>query len=243
MFKMKLSILILIGISCSSLSSHKKETKCRCFKLSNIVPVINKEGNVPVYDTSIITLFICGNKRLYDLEYIADSVVNGKLVKSERRHHYVVFYKDSSNGLDFNDFKRDNMSPVKLDSLFALEWISRNRLFSIFENNITVLNRREVDKKTGDLTEVYTVKDKKGLTKLATTTIYLTKRIEEPLVSLSNELDSIYKMKLYKIKTVTVPRYMPAYHLTISGYQMANELTEIYSFDQDRIFQYFSFLK
>jgi hypothetical protein len=59
-------------------------------------------------------------------------------------------------------------------------------------------------------------------------------------VSLSKELDSITNMKLYKVHTVSFPKFIKDFNVTVDQFVLGNELREIPITNKKEIMKYFN---
>lgn len=234
-----LTLLYFAFCSCSFSSLHEVET-LRCYKVTNLFPKFNNNGEVLTYDTSFAKVYFYGKYRLYDLSYIIkiDNEEQGEVFK--KRRHFVVFNKDSLYGLDYDEFKIPTKRKVLLDSLFRTEWIAQNKIYPIIRANITTLISKNDNKETKEVIEKFSLKSKEDSSLIGQLSLVFKREFTPQIdISLSKELDSIRRMKLIKTEIKAFARDFKQYKTHIGEYVTGNELIEIPVDDREKILSYF----
>ncbi|MBI2283964.1 MAG: hypothetical protein HYU71_09665 [Bacteroidetes bacterium] len=234
------SIICLLLIICQGMDysdCKAQNNNIRCFQLTNVVPVFSLSGKIETYDSSVVKVYYYGNKRLYDLMYNFDSSFMGKSVLREVRHHYLLFTKDSSYGIDFDLKKSFAIRRVNIDSAFRFEWVKQNNFYSALTQNISELISSVSSNNT--IIDTYVLKSKIDSSVIGRCMFTFAKKPMDLDVTLSTELDSLRDMKLVKSQIISFSRYMKEYKLTIAEFYMTMELKELVLFDESKIIEYF----
>lgn len=198
-----------------------------------------KTGKVLGYDTSSASIFYNKDTLLFKLPYFYKESWNDTFKISGTRYHYFVYRRGNSSGVDYDDNKFPNGRFIPTDSALKHEWVAHPDIYSMIKNNDATLISKKKNKNSGELFEVYSIKGKTDSILSGSLLLSFTKGLKNIPYSLSNELDSIENMKLYKATIILDERYFQDYNITMNKYEISYLLEEIPFINEDEIMNYF----
>lgn len=226
-FLLRLAIAVSIHLPACS-QSKSNEFQIQGVKIRQLYPIIDNDGKVSKYDTEETEIYYSGDLVLYKLSYGFDSVNIGtnETVLSERRHHYFIVAADSMYGYDYDEHKSQFKQRVLADSLLKWQWASKVNVYPMVTENIPRLISSFQNTDSGTVHELYSYTHD-DTSAHGTLFFGYSKKLNGLKYSLSKEMDSIKKMKLYKVLQIQDPRYMKAYGITIDKIKSAYEIEDI----------------
>jgi hypothetical protein len=239
-----LTIIYILLHGCNSLFPKNKrndDVEIRCIKVTQIYPNLDNNGKLIKYDTSSVEIYYHQNLILYHLSYDFDSTFNGKLLLFENRDHYLVHKIGDNYGYNYNQFRPRYKTRVSIDSVLKTEWVSINTIYPAFTNYIAELISSDKNDDSGSLNEVYLLRSKIDSTPLANLSLGYTHKLRHLRYSLSEELDSIKGIKLYKVRFVNHSRLFKN-HL-LDRFEGAYDLQEVPVSNPKKIMSYFNMFK
>lgn len=236
---MKNIFLIFLFLGNYTAQCQKQINNIRCIEATSIFPVFTKNGDVSKYDTGKIKFYFFGSRRLYDLQYEFTHKDNGKIIVSEIRRHFVVFEKDSAYGIDLN-LTTGVKKRVKLDSLFKNEWFVKNKLYPILTSNISILKDSIRKRNLNALVVNYDIRRKIDTLLIGKCKFSFTNEMKDFDLSLSRELDSIFKMKLFEVEILNLSQYFKESNYILKQFKTFYALKETIVFDRNNILKYFN---
>ena len=237
--------IFTIFIGCALITSCatlKKTRQINGISVYHNFPWINEKGKVEHYEDSIRTdIYYKGNQILYHSSADWDSIVNGTILKHEKRFYYFVFTKGKKYGYLYDKYK--SPEPIKLaaDSFLRNEfayvgytgkrgaekgihtWVSRNKS----QDGHSLMKVLNVDKAGSD----------SSLS--ATLILMFSDRFNFTPYSISSTFDTEKGMKLYKIETTNHPRYMKEYNMTIDTIKQLWWMDKLPITDTAELLKYF----
>jgi hypothetical protein len=126
--------------------------------------------------------------------------------------------------------------------VFQFVWLKKNKLYPILSENIVIVTDSKRNSDSGTLVEQYLIKSKIDSANLGECTFSYTNKVTGIDISLSKELDSIMKMKLFKAESVIYPRYFKENNYTMSRYETCYSLKENNIIDEKKILSLFKML-
>jgi len=236
---MKTFLALAIIIYSSIIVCHKGNDSIRGVKITENFPVINDKGNVMGYDTFSTNIYYYKNQVLYYSSYHFDSTSNDSLLTSETRYYYLVFTKGKTYGYQYDKYKPVFEKKVLIDSALRQEWTSLIGFYPIFSESNLTQSLKNFNKDSGILNETYSFTAKSDTSKSGTCSLWFTKKINGIDFSLSKYLDSLNKMKLFKVRILNNPRYLKEYNITIDKIEQAFDLDEIPIKNEKELLYYF----
>jgi hypothetical protein len=227
--------------SCGFLkSSQTPKINITGVKVTQAFPIINNKGKLEGYDTSSSYIYYNKNLVLYKLPYQYNSFnTNGILDTSETRYHFFVYKKGDSVGYDYDIHKFPSGIRITTDSIFKQAWVIQNKVYPIILDNKSTLISKHENRDSGMLYELYSIKGKTDTTRSGSIFLGFTNRLKNVNYSLSEELDSINKMKLVKVKIVADERYFKDYNVTMDRYEISRWMEKISGDNDKKILDYF----
>jgi len=225
-----ITIVTILFFSCCNLSSKKhkeNQNEIKGIILTDNFPLIDKTGKLESYDTLVTKIYYYRDLTLYQLSYHYDSSVENVSLKSETRHHYFVHKNGDVYGYDYDEHKPQSGSRISADSLFKKEWCMLINPYPILIKNNVVLISSQQNADSGILEETYLIKGKSDTTMSGTVFLSFSNTLKNIDYSLSRELDSIKKMKLYTVRMVNNSRYIKDYNITLDRIEQRYTLKEI----------------
>ena len=228
-------LFVAIIIACIPTGSHD----IKGIKVTENFPVIDSNGKLIRYDTFSTRIYKYKNRVLYHGEYNFDSTVNGILLKSEKRDYFFVYKKSNLFGLFFDSNKKTYGKKSLVDSVIKKEWCNNLNFYQGYTESKLKLVSNNEKPDPGGVVQTYFfqgIKDS-GLTGI--TYFWFSNKLNHLEYSFSKELDSIYKMKLYKIKIKNNSRYFKDYNFTLDPIEQYFTLEEITVNNKSEIMKYF----
>jgi hypothetical protein len=229
-----LVFLFFTGFSCANQSSRKSDTasEVQSLKLSCLAPIDLING-ITKYDTFITNVFMYKNLYVYSNEIIIADVSTQSRVNTgntidasheAKRYQYVVATKIDSLAFLYDSINSKNyLKVIKKDSFFA------NYVVLNFQNYYSQRVQMNIDsllipfsKESSDTyVEKYFTKLPSAETHNDTSLYFYSKDFEKYNFSFVPMLDSLKRMKLFKIKYLFNPVFSPRLKMQLP----ARELT------------------
>lgn len=212
-------------------------------KISRQYPIIGKKGELIRYDTFSTSIYKYKDQVLYQAQYHYDSIFNGISIISENRDYFFVFRKGNAYGLLFDPNKQIFGQRIQIDSTLKKEWCNEVNFYHGFmSSNMHEITNREKNKQ-GETIKSFSFQSKKDTILNGTAHFWFSKKMNHIDYSLSRELDSIYKMKLYKIKIMNNAQYFVEYKYKLDPIEQYYLLEEIADINKQAVMKYFNLEK
>ncbi|MGG9962031.1 hypothetical protein [Ferruginibacter sp. SUN106] len=233
----KMAAVVLLIYSCSSTKIKKSESAAiRAVKISHNFPFIDKNGKLLRYDTgSNVNVYYLRDQVLYRDFYSWDSYVNDTLIKSEIRESFFVYSKGKTYGYFYDKNKAEFDRRLLIDSMLKEQWYNQ----SGFSNVAFFKVSEQYNSGLGTLDKTYLTTGKVDTTMRGTTTFFYTSHLNWVDYNLVKKSDTINKMKLCKVRSVTYGRYMKEYNMTLDTIVQLSEMKEIPVINPQEILYYF----
>ncbi|PXY41633.1 hypothetical protein DMB65_06695 [Flavobacterium cheongpyeongense] len=191
--------LILILFSFSIYSLTKKKNKYEKIKIKYNLPFVKSNGDVGNV-TDSLSIIYKGNNIIYEIPYYYYSKKKETLGRTKTIFKYFVYQNGSELGTWFDSINAPNKKTEKIINIHKEKTIlSPPDLFD--ETNDVLINT--IRNKEGYTTiETYIPKFKKDLTYPDTMKVYYKNRLKNIDYSLSKKLDSLKKLKVFKIRFI-----------------------------------------
>jgi hypothetical protein len=193
-----------------------------------VAPDFGPKNKLIGYQLDTTKIYYSDKLRLYHLSYEVDSsdlVTNEKFL-SEKRYHYFIYSTDSAFGYDFDTHFLPQGRRVRVDSLLHWQWSPSVNVYSIITVNRPKLLSTTSNRDSGTLYETYSFANEDSSAQGRVVFGYSKKWMSLPY-SLSREMDSIKQMKLFEVRYVQDPRYIPAAHMTLDSIKSEYHLKPI----------------
>jgi hypothetical protein len=236
----RIATICLILICCLASTFCYQHNTIRCIVLRQNYPVFNKQRKVENYIDFNNRLFYFGQMVMVQLNYMYDSMVNDKLLKSETRYRYLVYKKGDRVGNLYDEGTGKETKSVSVDSILKIEWFNNLRIYDMFKQNNLTLIAAEKDPKAGTLKEEYTIVSKNDTAQKGRCYLYYTNQLKNLDYSFSRELDSMKGMKLDSVRIINDAHFYKEGNLWIDKVVQWFKMEEDTSFDKDKIERYFS---
>lgn len=219
-------IAAIIYLGCGS--QLKKVSETTCYQFFARFPELNEEGRVVSYDSMSMFIYIENDMVVYQLPFIYMKRRTGeKEFTKQRLYHYFVREKNNNWGYNFDEVRiRDNRR-MPLDSVLTKAGYLNLKVYDYFKKYKLTLAERTGNPEEGFLEEKYTYQEPSDTTILGTFSFSYTDQLNELNYSLSPELDSINKLKLFKFRVNMNARYIPGYNITIQQSERYNEIKKV----------------
>jgi len=184
--------------------------KCTSAKLLYRAELVRSDNNQLFVESDSIGMFYCDNYTLYQIPIHEDfstvnldrngNEINEKIIKEWTGFRYVVCNKNKPFAFRFDSLKAEKPKTVSIDS-FLIDKTFKNFPFYQSDNDsllqIVNVNHVLIEK---HVNKVY--KDKTDMSYPDTTFYYLKPGFENIDYSFSKKMDSIKKMKLFKVEFI-----------------------------------------
>jgi hypothetical protein len=237
------SCLIAVFFSCSSVTNQEKKNDITGIKVTENFPILDPKGKLIRYDIYHTNIYYYKDLVLYKSDYGFDSVVNDITFKQERRDYYFVYRKGNNTGLLFDSNKHIFEKRVLTDSILNKEWCNGLNFYRSYADNlITPISSNEIPD-SGIVKKMFSFKGVKDTGLSGIVSFWFSNKLNHIEYSLSKELDSIYKKKLYKIRITNNPRKFDGYDFALERIDQAFDLEEIPVTNKKELLKYFEKIK
>ncbi len=233
----------LLVLSCSTIIKPKINKEIRGIKITENFPLIDSKGKLTSYDTFSTKIYYYEDKVLYHSSYHFDSTVDDKQLISEIRYYFFVYKKGDPLGLLFDPYNNIYGKKILVDSALKKEWCNGLDFYHGYADNLLTLISSSEMQDSGIINKTFSFKGIKDTGVSGISSYWFTNKLNDIEYSLSKELDSIYKMKVYKIRLKNNSRYFKDYNYTLDAIEQAFDLERIDIKNESEILSYFSFLK
>jgi hypothetical protein len=234
LFGMFISCLFSFFNSCKNV-----ETELHCLNISYSIPLIDRDGSL-IENRDYFNIYFFENLTLFEFRNKFDSVDKDGLIKKGILNSYFAFEKGSKQGIIYdsppgskNDSKLSVDSMLRKRALKSMQWdkiLNLKLVKSSYDNSHDVLE------------EVYgNQKIEKG--NRDTIRLYYSKKLMTYDYTFSRELDSLKKMKLFKIRLQYEETYSKEYKITFPKRETYFEMQEIPVGDSKKVIGYFNRFK
>ena len=209
-------IAIVITESCySKTTTTLKNNGIKSYQIVHSVFPAMEPGNIDLNksDTEQVKIFFWQDQILYKASHYNYYIKDGKHVdKKEKQDFIVVCFRDSTHGYFYDLFRNRPAKRVNTDSLLSERWFGSMKLYSVFlESDYKLISEKDIQ---GGKEEVYELKGRgTDSNKTGFITLFYTRKINDPCISLSRELDTLPSMKLAFVKTITNARTIQSFAL------------------------------
>ena len=178
-------------------------------------------------DTAEAKIFFWKDQVIYFASHVNYYSKDGiRADKIEKQEFVFVHSKNSDKGYYYDVFRQSQARIVDVDSFLRFEWFAQIKIYPIF----LVSDNFLISKKSGDngKEEMYQLKGRgEDSSKMGSSTLLYDNKIRDNRISLSKELDSLSKMKLIRVKTITNARFIPGPNINLPRFEIAYWLEEI----------------
>lgn len=198
--------LFILSVLTGSCNFFPSETKNVQINARAIFPRINfSTGKLIGYDTTVTKIVQKKEIVLYKIMYTYDTLKSDTVI-TDKLFHYVLYKIGDSFCYNYDSKKSINGQRVNLDSILKYEWFVQNKLYPMFSNINEVRMLSTYTSLNNDtLKEEYSLKSIANPEQSGLVFLEFCHSMKQLNFSLSKELDSIKKMKLYKFRTQMNP--------------------------------------
>lgn len=197
----------------------------RAIQINYSIPLLDENRTKFLNDQDSVRIYYYQDLVLHELYYMQyDSVTyenrEFNAYDPKRRCFWLVYEKDSTYGFSFDEEQKEKAIWGKVDSMLSKNGVMDFQLSKLFDSGLVRKLSSSRQPETGDLKEVYVSKDSAYRSQ---DTVYFTftSQLTDIPYSFDKKLDSLKKMRLCHIRTVTGGEYLKEYGLTISGSAVA----------------------
>ncbi len=223
--------------------AHSKiEPAIRCIKITRDFPHIDSNGHVLKYSPNETKIYFYEGQVLYQTYYYFAKITNEKEAESpnEKFVYYNFLYdRSKTHGILYDSNKSETLRIVRVDSMLAKEWAATINFNLLFRENHTKLTSR---KKTavGEMECFYSFINKKDTSMKGELLLsFSKKRFNDIDYSLSREIDSLNKMKLFKVVMINYERFIRERNFHIDRIEVPYVLEEILVVNKEEILKLF----
>lgn len=213
-------IILIISISCKFLKH--KDIKPTCIELIVNYPILKPETGQLTNLTDTIPIFYLDNFTLYKLPFTKSIENENGILSVEKAYAYFIHKTKSTCGIWFNSLRDSNNGVLlPVDSVlkkrayltdFGILVDSMNKKYSLFENMIYL--------------EKYVFRKKATEMSFDSVYLYYNKHLNEIQYSFSPKLDSVRKLKLFKIRLLYNEANSPLYSFLLPKREFLFEIRE-----------------
>jgi hypothetical protein len=211
----------------------------RCINVTYKLPIVDeKTGNVFSIQDSC-KMFFKDNLIMYKIDYrhrfiFKDSTVN------QIRSDFFIYEKNHDTGYNYNAYEPENNRKMRVDSVLGYKAFTQlNIFYQLFQKNELILVSSFDDSLPHYLEEKYVTRGKKDLSDFDTAFFYFTDKLDGIDFSLMKSLDSVKKLKLFRLRFLTIPTYYPEYKISVKEREFYFDVKEIPVVNSKEILDYF----
>lgn len=187
-----------------------------CIEISHLFPNISNEGKLISLDTITDKVYYYKNQILYQSAYRENiRSHDGQIKKSETKYSSFVYTIGNIHGWLFDPPANESNKKIAVDSFYKFNWLFKPYIEQILNESNTLLLSSKTNKVTGISEETYSFTDKKDTTKSGTVILCYSSKMNNYKYSFSDEIDSLKKMKLYKVTLIINSRFIKEYKMTL----------------------------
>ncbi|MFN3664827.1 MAG: hypothetical protein ACK4S0_01635 [Sediminibacterium sp.] len=231
---MKLFLIFLMILSCSQINTENSKDPIT-IRITKKFPVLNNLGQVDSYFTQDAYVHFKEDLRIYETPYFFDSSNNNTLTAPEIRYKVFIHHKDSIYGRVFDAQNNLYNLIILKDSFTSITSFSDLKLNELFANENLLMLSSEKDLNQGLYKETYSIKSHEDSTKTGLVIYYYNSKLNSIDFTLSKELDSIHKMKLYEVMVQTNPQILKENGMKIDTLRVTNKFELISQYNFERI--------
>jgi|GEM_PF-4332705 len=206
-FIVKISTLVMTLFFSNCNCYNGAIRNCTSAKLISRMEFVRTDNNQLIVNSDSIGMFYCDDYTLYQIPVHASfstgnfnkngDEINEKIIKEWINYEYVIHNKNKPFAFRFDSLKAENPKAVSIDS-FQTHYTFKYFQFYQSDND-SLLQSISVNHV---LIEKYVCKDKKDASYPDTTFYYFKHGFENIDYSFSKKMDSIKKMKLFKVESI-----------------------------------------
>jgi len=233
-------ILILSKGSFHSCNRKLNNHNIRCVNYSTSGPIVFSDGSMVDFKT-FFNVYYYEDLVMYQFPYYFDSTYDGKsILNKQERNNFFVYNRDSTWGYNYNPLNElQNNRRVKVDSMMRQTGLQSSNFDGIAKLQPVF---SQFDTNTGILKETYAPSKEEHKAK-DTIYFYFTSKLKDVDLSFSKKLDSIKKMKLFKIHLLFNGDYDEERKMTLPKTEVDYEIKEIPFENKEKIAGYFKLYK
>jgi hypothetical protein len=184
-------------------------------------------------------IFFKDNFILYKIPY-HHSFVFKDSTTHQTRHDFFIFEKNHDTGYNYNAYDADDNRKMRVDSVLKQKPFTQlNAFYKLFEKDELILVSSFHDSLGHYLEEKYVAREKKNFSDFDSAFFYFTDQLDGIDFSLMRSLDSVKKLKLFRLRFLTIPTYYPEYKIFVKEREFYFDVKEIAVADSNEILRYF----
>jgi hypothetical protein len=183
---------------------------------------------------SIIAYYL-DSSIMFQIPYNFDSSNNSKFISTQKRYDLFIYKERCKYGLSYDPFK--DISKILLVDSTITKFAFGNLKFSIEKLNKPFTSTLSIDQ--GTLIDKYIKANRNNMNEADTSIFYYSKKLKHLKYSLSNELDSLKGMKLYKLEMISNTLFDEGNNILIPQRVFYIEVKENNNIDEKRVLEVF----
>ncbi|WP_316769579.1 hypothetical protein [Pedobacter frigiditerrae] len=206
-----LALLFTMPFFCSCISIKQEQEDISCIELSYSIPIY-KAGTTELIQLNDTLLIYYKQKNILIREFYKSTTYNNKAIRNgefvisndeqtilntNKKIRNYLFTKNSYKGLRYDSISSNNFIVFDIDSLLKKKTFKGSKLY---DSTNDILVERKKDNKTGAVFEKYIPRVKFDASYNDTTYFVFAPKFKSINYSLSQEADSLRKMKLVAVK-------------------------------------------
>jgi hypothetical protein len=239
MIKQNFILSICLVLSCLIGCVSKNNEAITGIKITENFPTIGTKGKLLGYDTFSTRIYYHKNQVLYHSAYHFDSADGGRLLTSGMRDYFFVYNKDNSFGLFFDSAKNIIGKKLLVDSVIKKEWINNIDIYQGYNTSTLKPLPNNETPKPGTVFKTYAFHSTRDTGLSGVFNYWFSNKLDHVTYSFSKELDSIHKMKLYKIIIKNNALYFRDYGFSLDPVEQYFEIEEIAILNKPELMKYF----
>jgi hypothetical protein len=197
-------------------STKLKKQPVKFYEVQKVIPNHDTTGKLTDYSTLSLFIYKLGDTTVYKIPYTYDSISSaGEVLKHEIRYRHFVCSGKNNWGYIYNETRPKEHQRIFTDSMLLRYGFTGFNVYKNFDRYDYKKVDSIYDKKNGTLKENYIVYGKNDTTPIGTTDFTYSQQFKELDYSLSPELDSIKKLKLFKIEIINNERYVAEFNISL----------------------------
>jgi hypothetical protein len=216
-------ILILFFFSIFSFTKQKEQNPFKKINIKYNLPFLKNNGDIGNLADSLSIIY-SGNNIIYEIPHYLSVEKNDSIVSTKTTFKYFAYQKGAEEGFWFDSInavskKKENIFTVHKEKTF----LTPPDLFDE-KNDVLIDTNRNKDGYT--LIETYVSKIKKDITYSDTMKVYYKNELKNIDYSISKKLDSIKKLKVFKIRLIYNSKAIKEYPYKLSKRELNVSIQE-----------------
>jgi len=227
-FFFRLFYFMLLSCTAHGNSTQKTDSSViRCINVTYKLPVVDKKTGKVFNIQDSCRIFFRDNLIMYKIPYHFSLVFKDSTVH-QIRNDFFIYEENHDTGYNYNAYEPADNRKMGVDSVLGYKAFTQlNIFYQLFERNELIPVSSFRDSSGHYLEEKYVTREKKDFSDFDTAFFYFTDKLEGINFSLMRSLDSVKRLKLFRLRFLTIATYYPEYKISVKEREFYFDLKEI----------------